>query len=284
MSWHRSSTKSPSQIRSIQRAKQRQLKRFARAEQPVTGLSKWLPALVMLACLIFWQLLAMWIAKPYILPSPIGVLKTIWAWKAALFGVHLPATAAVAGIGLAISIGFGSLLAVLMGEFIWAQRAFYPIVVGSQTIPTTAIAPLFVLWLGYGIWSKVLVTVLMTFFPIVINLHEGLCSVKKEQVEYFLTLDAKPTQVLLKLKIPHALPFFFAALKMAVPWSLIAAAIAEWLGGNKGLGYFSKRMITQLDGAGVFAPVVILSIVAILCVKGLTLAQRMTIRWQVGDV
>ena len=115
------------------------------------------------------------------------------------------------------------------------------------------------LWFGYTIWSKVAVTVLITFFPITVNTFDGLSSGKKETRELFLTMGATKKDIFLKYSIPTALPHFFSGLKVAVTLSVIGAAIGEWLGAQAGLGYFSRRMMTQFDGAAVFAPIVVLT-------------------------
>lgn len=240
-----------------------------------------LPALIVVfALLILWQMGAMHMDAAYILPSPTQILQKLWDLRGPLFTAHLPATMQVTAIGLAISIVFGLGLAILMDASPAVSRAIYPIVITSQTIPTTALAPLFVLWFGYSIWSKVLVTVLITFFPITITVYDGLRSVRVEMVELLKTYGASRTQIFCKLKLPATLPYFFSALKMAVPMSIVGAAIGEWLGAQAGLGYFSRRMITQLDGAGVFAPIVLLSVVAILLVAILALIERKVVRWR----
>ena len=200
-----------------------------------------------------------------------------------LFTVHLPATMLVTSIGLVISLVLGLGLAILMDASPFCQKALYPLVVASQTIPTTAIAPLFVLWFGYGIWSKVLVTVLMTFFPIAITVYDGLQSAKVEMTELLLTYGATKKDIFFKIKIPCTLPYFFSAIKMAVPLSIIGAAIGEWLGAQSGLGYFSRRMMTQLDGAGVFAPIVLLSAAAMLAVGVVSFLEKKIVRWR-GEV
>jgi len=124
-----------------------------------------LPSLIILFILLFaWQLGAMKINAAYILPSPLQILQKLWELRDVLLGVHLPATMGVTGLGLAISLVLGLALAILMDVSPWAKKALYPLIIASQTIPTTAIAPLFILWCGYGIWSKVLVTILITFF------------------------------------------------------------------------------------------------------------------------
>ena len=240
-----------------------------------------LPALLFLfALLMLWQLGAMKIDASYILPTPMQILRKLWELRDILFTVHLPATMEVTLIGLAISLILGLGLAVLMDVSPFWQKALYPVVVASQTIPTTTIAPLFVLWFGYGIWSKVLVTILITFFPITITVYDGLRSAKVEMAELLLTYGATKRDIYWKVKVPCALPYFFSAVKMAVPMSIIGAAIGEWLGAQSGLGYFSRRMMTQLDGAGVFAPIVLLSVTAMVTVGIVSLLERRLVRWR----
>ena len=240
-----------------------------------------LPAMILLfALLMLWQFGAMKIDAAYILPTPLQILKKLWELRDVLFAVHLPATMGVTALGLAISLALGLGLAVLMDISPLCRKALYPLVVASQTIPTTAIAPLFVLWFGYGIWSKVLVTVLITFFPITITVYDGLQSARLEMSELLLTYGATRRDIFFKIKVPCTLPYFFSAIKMAVPMSIIGAAIGEWLGAQSGLGYFSRRMMTQLDGAGVFAPIVLLSAAAMLAVGLIALLEKKLVRWR----
>ncbi len=243
-----------------------------------------LPAMILLFMLLFcWQLGAMKLDAAYILPTPVQILEKLWELRMVLFTVHLPATMGVTALGLAISLILGLGLAVLMDASPLCRKALYPLVVSSQTIPTTAIAPLFVLWFGYGIWSKVLVAVLITFFPITITVYDGLQSARIEMMELLLTYGATKRDIFFKIKAPCTLPYFFSAIKMAIPMSIIGAAIGEWLGAQSGLGYFSRRMMTQLDGAGVFAPIVLLSAVAMLAVGLIALLERKVVRWR-GEV
>ena len=230
--------------------------------------------------LVLWQIIAMVINAAYILPSPVQIAQKIWDLKANLFLVQLPATMSVTAVGLGISIVLGLLLAVIMDADEKIENALYPIIIASQTIPTTAIAPLFVLWFGYSIWSKVLVTILITFFPITITVFDGLKSTSREMEELLITCGADKKDIICKLKVPQTLPYFFSAIKMAIPLSIIGAAIAEWLGAQSGLGYFSKRMMTQLDGAGVFAPVVLLSAVAMIIVALINIIEKKLIKWR----
>ena len=222
--------------------------------------------------LIGWQAAAMKVNAAYIIPSPTQILTRLWELRVPLFTVHLPATMLVTAVGLLISLLLGLTLAVVMDAFPLARKSLYPIIIASQTIPTTAIAPLFVLWFGYTIWSKVLVTVL--------TVYDGFQSAKTEMEELLCAYGATRIQIFCKLKIPTALPYFFSAIKMAIPMSIIGAAIGEWLGAQSGLGCFSRRMMTQLDGAGVFAPTVLLSAVAMLLAAVAALVERAVIRWR----
>ena len=240
-----------------------------------------LPAMILLFLLLFlWQLGAMRLNAAYILPTPLQILEKLWELRVPLLAVHLPATMGVTALGLAISLVLGLGLAVLMDASPLCRKALYPLVVASQTIPPTAIAPLFVLWFGYGVWSKVLVAVLITFFPITITVYDGLQSARVEMMELLQTYGAGRRDIFLKIEVPCTLPYFFSAIKMAIPMSIIGAAIGEWLGAQSGLGYFSRRMMTQLDGAGVFAPIVLLSIVAMLAVGLIALLEKAVVRWR----
>ena len=240
-----------------------------------------LPSIVLIIIvLILWQFIAFLINAPYILPSPTEIVAKIWELRRTLFLVQLPSTMSVTVIGLLISIVFGLALAIAMDMNKKIADALYPIVIASQTIPTTAIAPLFVLWFGYSIWARVLVTILITFFPITITVYDGFRATKREMEELLITYGASKWDIFFKLKIPSALPHFFSAIKMAIPLSVIGAAIAEWLGAQSGLGYFSKRMMTQLDGAGVFAPIVILSVTAMISVAVIGVIEEKLIKWR----
>ncbi|MFD0772089.1 ABC transporter permease [Bacillus sp. CGMCC 1.60114] len=241
----------------------------------------YVPAFIVTAIfLIGWEVGARILDEMYILPSPSAIVRKIWDLRDILLTVHLPATLSVTVIGIVISVVLGVSLAMMMSMSSFAEKAFYPLLVASQTIPITALAPLFVLWFGYSIWSKVVVTVLITFFPIAVNTYDGLRSTKKEWEELLITYGATKKDIFLKLKLPSALPYFFSALKVAVPFSVIGAAMGEWLGAQAGLGYFSKRMMTQMDGAGVFAPIVLLSLLAIFFVLFISILEKKFISWR----
>ena len=227
-----------------------------------------------------WELGARLFNKPFILPSPSQIAVRFWELKDVLLLKHLPVTLLTIVIGLSISICLGVTIAVWMSAHSSVRNALYPILIASQMIPIIALAPIFVLWFGYTIWSKVAVTVLITFFPITVNTFDGLSSGTRDMHELFLTMGATRKDIFWKYSVPTALPHFFSGLKVAVTLSVIGAAIGEWLGAQAGLGYFSRRMMTQFDGAAVFAPIVVLTFVGIILFSSVTYMENRLLKWR----
>lgn len=236
--------------------------------------------LFILIILLVWEIGARMYNKSFVLPSPTDIVLKLWELKSVLLFVHLPATLLIMVIGLLLSIVVGIGLAVWMYMSKTAEKTFYPIIIASQTIPTIALAPIFVVWFGYSIWSKVAVTFLVTFFPLTVSTFDGLRSSNKDLKELMLTMGASKKDIFLKLDVPTALPSIFSGLKVAVTVSVIGAAIGEWLGAQAGLGYFSRRMMTQFDGAAVFAPIVLLSIVGIVMFLLVIWLEKICLKWR----
>lgn len=236
--------------------------------------------MLILFLLIGWEIGARIIDKVFILPSPTEIVMKLWELKEVLLLHHLPITLSVIAIGLTISLIIGVCLATSMHMSKSLEKMFYPILITSQTIPIIALAPIFVLWFGYTIWSKVVVTVIITFFPITISTFDGFRSTNKSFKELMQTMGASKRDIFFKLEIPSALPSFFSGLKVAVPMSVIGAAIGEWLGAQAGLGYFSRRMMTQFDGAGVFAPIVLLSLLGIVMFLLVIFLENTFMKWR----
>jgi putative hydroxymethylpyrimidine transport system permease protein len=230
--------------------------------------------------LLIWEIGARFYNKSFVLPSPTDIVLKLWELKTVLLFVHLPATLLIMVIGLLASIIIGIGLAVWMYMSKTAEKTFYPIIIASQTIPTIALAPIFVVWFGYSIWSKVFVTFLITFFPLTVSTFDGLRSSNKDLKELLLTMGASKKDIFFKLDVPSALPSIFSGLKVAVTVSVIGAAIGEWLGAQAGLGYFSRRMMTQFDGAAVFAPIVLLSFVGIVLFLLVLWLERICLKWR----
>ena len=244
-------------------------------------MKKYMYSIILLSfMLVIWEVIARLVSITFILPSPIQVIQKLILLKGPLLKEHLPYTLLVIWIGLAISLFLGVMIAVIMHHSKVIEQAIYPLLITSQTIPIIALAPIFVLWFGYTIWSKVVVTVIITFFPIAIGTFDGLRSTDKELHELFQTFGLTKQQIFFKLEVPSALPSFFSGLKVAVPMSVIGAAIGEWLGAQAGLGYFSRRMMTQFDGAGVFAPIVLLSFIGVTLFTSVIIIEKYVFKWR----
>lgn len=239
--------------------------------------------ILVFSIMIIWEIGARVVNMAFILPSPTGIFIRLWELKSILILEHLPATVLIIVIGLAISILLGISLAIWMYVSKAVENALYPIIITSQTIPIIALAPIFVLWFGYAIWSKIIVTVLITFFPITISTFDGFRSSSKQLRELLSTMGASRTDIFLKLSVPSALPHFYSGLKVAVPLSVIGAAIGEWLGAQAGLGYFSRRMMTQFDAAGVFAPIVLLSTIGIFLFLLVVWIEKRSLKWRKAE-
>ncbi|ONK24655.1 ABC transporter permease [Bacillus sp. VT-16-64] len=247
----------------------------------MTFLKKYgLSILLVLLLLVVWEIGARLYGKPFILPSPLQIVDRLWELRSVLFVGHLPSTSLIMLIGLLLSLVFGVGLSIWMHKSDIVRKAFFPLLIASQTIPIIALAPIFVLWFGYSLWSKIVVTVLITFFPITVNTFDGLRSADIHLKETLQAMGATKRQIFYKVELPSALPHFYSGLKVAVTLSVIGAAIGEWLGADKGLGYFSRRMMTQFDGAGVFAPIVLLSLTGIMLFLLVAWFEKITMKWR----
>lgn len=216
----------------------------------------------------------------FIIPSPSGVL--IWImenWQSLLFE-HTSATMWAFFIGFLISLTAGVGLAINMFFFRPVEKMLYPVVIISQMIPVITLSPIFVLWFGYTIWSKVAVTILISIFPIIVGTYDGLKASDKEYVELFRSMGATRWTTLLKLHIPMALPSFFSGLKLAIIFALVGAAIGEWFGASEGLGYYSRRMSGNLNAEGVFAAITILTWMGMLLFGLVTLIEKRMLSWK----
>jgi putative hydroxymethylpyrimidine transport system permease protein len=227
-----------------------------------------------------WELGARWYDKRFIIPTPTDVALKLWDLQQVLITVHLPATLWVILLGLAISIVLGVLVATFMSMSRLIDQTLYPLLIGSQTIPIIALAPIFMVIFGYTTTSKLVVTVLITFFPITVSTLDGLRSASREYRDLLRTMGASSRQIFTKVQVPAALPYFFSGMKVAVTLSVIGAAIAEWLGSPAGLGYFSRRMMQQYDAAAVFAPIVVLSLVGIGLFVCVVCIEKIALRWR----
>lgn len=216
----------------------------------------------------------------FIIPAPTGVLMLIIDNWQPLFLEHLPVTLLEFSIGFVIAVVGGVLLAVGMYYSKMLEKMLYPAVLISQMIPIIALSPIFILWFGYEIWSKVAVTILISFFPIVVGTYDGLKATDREYIDLFRSMGANRWHIFCKLQIPMALPSFFSALKLAIVYALVGATIGEWLGASEGLGYYSRRMSGNLNAEGVFAAIAILTVLGIVLFSIVAMIETRVLRWK----
>lgn len=216
----------------------------------------------------------------FIIPAPTRVIVMILEnWKPLLFN-HLSSTMLEFFIGFFLSVIGGVSLAVWMYFSKTVEKIVYPAVLISQMMPIIALSPIFVLWFGYTIWSKVAVTILLSFFPIVVGTYDGLKSGDKDYIELLRSMGATRWQTFIKLNIPMALSSFFSGLKLATVYALVGATIGEWLGASEGLGYYSRRMSGNLNAEGVFAAIAILTVVGILLFAFTSVIEKKVLHWK----
>lgn len=219
----------------------------------------------------------------FIIPAPTSVARSILENWQPLLLEHLPATMLEFLIGFSLAVFGGITLAVGMFFSKTLEKMLYPAVLISQMIPIIALSPIFVLWFGYTIWSKVAVTILISFFPVVVGTYDGLKSSDKEYIELLRSIGANRRQIFLKLNIPMALPSFFSGLKLAIVYALVGATIGEWLGASEGLGYYSRRMSGNLNAEGVFAAITILTILGILLFAIVKALEKYILKWKYAE-
>lgn len=216
--------------------------------------------LLVLFILALWEAaVRLHLIPDFILPAPTSIWLALIEHRTLLFGHHLLATLQEISIGFVLSVSCGSLLGIGMFLFRPIEKAVYPFLIISQTIPLIALSPIFIMWFGYTLWSKVAVVFLTAFFPVVVSTYDGLHTSGQTYKDLLLTFGANRWEILLKAQIPMALPAFFSGLKLSIVYCVIGATIGEWLGGSKGLGYFSRRMAGNLQSDEMFAAVFLLS-------------------------
>ncbi|NIK70674.1 MULTISPECIES: ABC transporter permease [unclassified Paenibacillus] len=212
----------------------------------------------------------------YIIPRLSDVIAALGR-HAALLSKHFALTLWEALLGLVFSVVFGVLSAIWIDGSSLARKTIYPLIVASQTIPIIALSPIMVMWFGYEIGSKISVVILFTFFPVAVNTADGFRTADREIGELLRSMGAGKAQLFLKWKIPSALPSFFTGLKMAAAISVGGATLGEWLGGESGLGVYTKRAANMLRGDDVFAGVLLLSLMGIALFVAAQIMERLVL-------
>lgn len=239
----------------------------------------WLPAVLLAAVAIgVWEAsVRAFDVQRWLLPAPSAIARELFNARG-LLADHTLITVEEILIGFGLALGVGAALAVGIALSRTLERSIYPFVIASQTIPIITIAPLLLVWVGPAMTSKVIVVALISFFPIVVNLVDGLRSADRETVSMFRTLGASSWQIFTKLQVPSSLPYLLSGVKVAVVVSVIGAVIGEWVGAQGGLGWLMRVSAPQFQTARVFAAIVVLSAVGILLFLIVTGVERWVLR------
>ena len=241
---------------------------------------RWLPPLaIMVGILGLWEAyVRIFDVQKWLLPAPSVIIETMVV-DAGLLSRHTVTTVEEVIVGFAMALAAGVILASVIALSTTIERAIYPFVIASQTIPIIVIAPLLLIWIGYGLAPKFIVVALIAFFPIVVNTVDGLKSVDPDSVRLMRTLGANRRQIFMKLQLPTSLPFLFSGAKIAVAVSVIGAVIGEWVGSSQGLGYLMIRSKPQFLTERVFAAIFVLSLMGITLFALVGLVERLSIPW-----
>ncbi len=229
-----------------------------------TGLRRAAPAIVTVAALVaVWQIyVELSGIRPQLLPSPSRVAEQGWAHRSEI-GVHAAATLEVTLIGFGVSLVLAWVLAIIVDFSPVLRRAFVPLFVASQTLPIIAIAPLMVIWFGFGVLPKVLVIALVTFFPMAIGLIEGFAAADREAGALLRSMGATRRQIFRYVRLPSALPRFFTALRIGITYAVVGAVFAEYVGATQGLGIYMSLQKNSFRTDLVLAAVLVTTLVSV---------------------
>lgn len=217
--------------------------------------------------------------EEFLVPSPAQIAEVLWQDRALIAeNARVTLVEIVAGFLIAVVVGLVAAVALHRSDLL--RRAGYPLVVASQTIPIIVIAPVLVVWFGYGIGPKLAVIALICFFPIVVNTLDGLQSVDRDLTRMMRTIHAGRSRIFWRVEAPTALPYAFSGAKIAVAVSVIGAVFGEWAGADRGLGFLMLQDNAQLETARLFASVFVLSAIAICLFALVSLLERRFLRWR----
>ena len=231
--------------------------------------------------LAVWEALVVWAEVPvYILPPPsmiVASLVEIVGSRLLYQNAAVTLLETVAGFGLSVVFGVG--FAVLITESRVCERILYPYFAALQSMPKVAIAPLVVIWFGFGLSSKIVLAALLAFFPMLVNAVEGLRAADPGRLKLMQALDASRWQVLRHVRLPYAMPFFLAGIELAGIYAMLGALVGEFVGAQKGIGYWLMAMNMNVDTSGSFALLVLLALYGVVLQAAIALVRRRALFW-----
>jgi putative hydroxymethylpyrimidine transport system permease protein len=239
------------------------------------------PLVLIILLIALWETASKldWIAdalgiEPFLVPAPSDIWEALVDnWSLLMDNAWVTFTEVLLGFALALAVGIAFALILHLSPLL--RRAFYPLIVASQTIPVIVIAPILVVWFGFGIGPKVVIIALICFFPITVNMLDGLGSVGPDQRKLMRSLGATRLQTLRRLEIPASLPYLFSGAKISIAVAVIGAVFGEWAGSDEGLGHLILIDNAQLEVARMFAAIFVLALMAMALFGLLALLERL---------
>lgn len=243
-------------------------------------LNKYTSYISVFSVLILWQL-AGWLAllPKFIFPTPIEIIRA-FIRDINLLAFHSKITLIETAIGLSLGIIIATILAILMDKYKLVRKIIYPLLILTQTVPTIAIAPILILWLGYDMTPKIVLIVITTTFPIIISILDGFKHCDEDQIRLLKLMNANDFQILKHLKFPTSLGYFFAGLRVSVSYAFITAVVAEWLGGFEGLGVYMTRVKKAFEYDSMFAVIFLVSIISLLNIEVVKIIEKKVLKWK----
>ena len=243
----------------------------------------WRTALGFAVLLLTWEILVRLLGiKLYILPPPSTVLVTLWTKRTTIgTAAWYTAQPMLIGYGFAVLVGVALALSFALSRLV--ESIVYPQIVFLQIIPKIAIAPLFMIWFGYGLTSKVLIVFLLSFFPVVVSAVQAFRSMDPDIRDLARITGASPVRMFFKVQVPHALPTMFTGFKVAAALASTAAVVAEFVSSDRGLGYLLVDYTNRFDTPGVFAAILVLSVMGLTLYAAVEAIERISIPWHVSQ-
>jgi NitT/TauT family transport system permease protein len=244
----------------------------------------WLKPIFFLVLLVVaWDLtIRVFQIPPYQIPAPKDVVITLWDGWPKLLAEAWPTTVSTLW-GFLLSAAFGIPVAMLIAGSRTVESYVYPLLVFSQSIPKIAIAPLFVVWFGFGMLPKVLSAFLLGFFPVVVSAVQGFKSVEPDMIDLARAMEANRLQIFRLVSFPHALPAIFAGLKVSITLAVVGAVVGEFVGSNSGIGYVLQRSTGNFDLATMFAALVVIALIGVVLFWILDVLERIAIPWHASQ-
>lgn len=243
-------------------------------------INKTAPLLALAVIVLIWYICSdREVIPAYMLPSPLDVARA-FINNFSIMMKQAAVTLQEACYGLLIGIALAFVISTLMDRFHFLFKAFYPILVITQTIPTIAIAPLLVLWMGFGMAPKITLVVITTFFPIAIGLLNGFQSVDNDAINLLRAMGASKLQIFRYAKLPNSASAFFSGLRISASYAVVGAVVSEWLGGFEGLGVYMTRVKKAYAFDKMFAVIVFISVISLVLMGLVALLEKAAMPWE----